>query len=60
MLLQMGENSAADQFATEHYELHQKTASVILTAEQTGLGYVIKVECPYCRKTKDITEYEMW
>lgn len=59
-LLNEKENLAASMFAHEHYKKHRKTAALTLTAEQTGLGYSIKVQCPHCRKTKDISDYESW
>lgn len=59
-LLNDKENAAADAFAMQHYKKHEKTASIILTATATGLGYSIKVECPYCRKQKDITDHDSW
>ncbi len=60
MLLSDKENKAADEFAMEHYEIHKKTARVVLTAKQTGLGYSITVQCPHCRKKRDITDTSDW
>lgn len=64
MLLNEVENAAASEFAAKHYEDHcsgkNRAASLRLSAEQTGMGYVIKVKCPYCKEEKDITDYEVW
>ncbi len=60
MLLNEKENRAADEFAMAHYRLHDKTAEVIVIATQTGLGYSVKVKCPHCRMTTDITDSSNW
>lgn len=59
-LLNEIENAKAAAFASKHYRKHKKTASVILTAVATGLGYNVKVECPHCRKSEDISDYASW
>lgn len=59
-LLNETENRAASDFADEHYKLHNKTANVVVTAIQTGIGYGVSVQCPYCRETKDITDLSDW
>lgn len=59
-LLNEAENRRASEFAMKHYAKHNKTASVIVTATATGVGYGVKVECPYCHKTKDVTDCSDW
>lgn len=60
MLLNDVENKKANDFMMAHYEKHKKTAEVILTATATGIGFGIKVQCPYCRKSEDISDYDSW
>ncbi len=63
-LLSEKENIDAHEFAASHYKNHCSGKNVAmairLSADQTGMGYVIKVRCPYCKDEKDITEYAVW
>lgn len=64
MLLNEAENTAASEFAMKHYQDNcsgkNHAAALRISATQTGVGYVIKVRCPYCKEEKDLTDYEVW
>lgn len=59
-LLNEKENTAADAFMWKHYAKHKKTAEVMLTATATGIATHIKITCPYCRKSEDLSDYGCW
>lgn len=64
VLLNDAENKAAGDFARSHYEGHchrkNRVMALRLSADQTGMGYIVKVTCPYCKEEKDITDYDVW
>ena len=60
MLLNEAENDAADKFAMAHFKKHKKTAEVTVHAKQTGVGYIVTVKCPNCKKELDITDSSNW
>ncbi len=61
-LLSPAENAAAAKFVWDHYDRQCKPgdAKVELFAEATGLGFSIKVRCPNCKQTADITDTACW
>jgi hypothetical protein len=63
LLLNEKENRAAAEFMQEHYRRPCKSgrnAAIELFAEATGLGTSLKVRCPHCKKTQDITDIDCW
>ncbi len=62
-LLNDNENVAASRFVWEHYERRcggSKDAALELTAQATGMGFTIKIRCPNCKATQDITDPSDW
>lgn len=62
-LLNDNENEAASLFVWEHYKRRcggEKNAALELTASATGLGFAIKIRCPNCKETQDITDSTDW
>lgn len=62
-LLSQKENAAAAKFVWDHYKRRcggAKSAGLELTADATGLGFLIKVRCPNCGTKLDITDSENW
>lgn len=61
-LLTDKENEAAAEFVWRHYEdgSHGPHAEAQLTASATGIAFAIKIKCPWCKKSEDITDYDSW
>ena len=68
-LLQLSDNEvkAIKDFRDKHYKkcaepLHNKAAgnTYIYELTGTGLGTCIKITCPICGETKDITDTDNW
>lgn len=62
-LLSRRENETAAAFVWDHYARRcggEKSAKLELTAEATGLGFAIKVRCPNCKRSQDITDTTDW
>ena len=53
-------------FREEHYKRHYLVPTkaggntFVYTLSGTGLGTIIKITCPECGETKDITDFENW
>ena len=61
LLLNDVENEAAGEFMQDHYRrCNMQTSKVELVAESTGIALAIKVKCPKCKATSDITDYSCW
>lgn len=54
------EQKRYNDFVKDHYSRHNFRGGAPVTITPTGIGDNIKVECPYCRETKDISNYEVW
>lgn len=62
-LLNAKENEAAARFVWDHYKRRckpSKSAKVELFAESNGMGFSIKVRCPHCLATEDISDVDSW
>ena len=54
---------AEDDLYKEFFDKHHKKCSITKTKviiNHGAIGTSIKVKCPKCKKTKDITDYKCW
>lgn len=59
-MLNIKENIEANDFMILHGKKHKKDAAAILEVRATEVGYHVKITCPYCKKSKDISDYDSW
>lgn len=69
-LLSERENIEARAFASAHYARvcrhpfwpwrRNKKMAVQINCEQTGIGFGVRVTCPWCGESENITDYENW
>lgn len=65
LIMSDDELAAARAFKNKHYEScspkNIKTSETwIYTLSGTGIGTVIQITCPYCKKSEDITDISSW
>jgi hypothetical protein len=54
------EQKRYEDFTTEHYSKHKFRGGAPVTITPTGVGDHIECKCPFCGKTRDISNYEVW
>ena len=53
------ENEAANKFFEKHRrKCHANNLRYIF--QPTAIGTIVKVQCPICKKKKEVTDYELW
>ena len=64
LLMSDDELAAAAEFKKKHYEecvLKTKISTTwIYKLSGTGIGTVIEITCPYCKKSEDVTDISHW
>lgn len=60
-IMQPKEQQANKAFVEKHFNLHpRKNLTYTYSLTGTGLGTIIKVTCPLCGETEDITDTSSW
>ena len=54
------EAEAAKEFREKHYQCCHNSSTYLYTLSGTGIGTTIKITCPICNTTIDITDVENW
>ena len=61
------EKKGADKFIEAHKKCrphgkdpYRQTAPFSYIFTPTGIGVAVKIKCPYCGRTKDITNIDCW
>jgi len=60
------EETLFELFKKEHYEKHKnkkwkaKNHSILKLNFNSGIGIGYDIQCMYCKKEKDITDYDCW
>ena len=54
------EAEAAKEFREKHYQCCHNSSTYLYTLSGTGIGTTIKITCPICNTTIDITDVESW
>jgi len=65
MILSDEQNKAAGAFMWEHYDQRctngMDAARVLVSVSlESGIGPSVKIICPHCNATKDVTEHNDW